>query len=146
MKIEGRTDHPVNPGGLCPLGMGGLQLLYNENIRCKSPLKRVGARGTGEFEPLSWDEALSILTNHILELRSNGKAISIVAIDDYNSGSTVSLLIKRFMKAIGSNNYMRLPSAEGDMAAVSKLMYGSDTPVAYDLENSDFILSFGCGL
>ncbi|NLD35753.1 MAG: molybdopterin-dependent oxidoreductase [Desulfatiglans sp.] len=146
VKIEGRTDHPVNPGGLCPLGMGGLQLLYNENIRCKSPLKRVGARGTGEFEPLSWDEALSILTHHILELRSNGKASSIVAIDDYNSGSTVSLLIKRFMKTIGSNNYMRLPSAEGDMAAVSKLMYGSDTPVAYDLENSDFILSFGCGL
>ncbi|MBN1907731.1 MAG: molybdopterin-dependent oxidoreductase [Deltaproteobacteria bacterium] len=146
VKIEGRTDHPVNPGGLCPLGMGGLQLLYNENIRCKSPLKRVGSRSTGEFEPLSWDEALRALTHQILELRSNGKAGSIVAIDGYNSGSTVSLMIKRFMKAIGSNNYIRLPSMEGETAAVSKLMYGSDTPVAYDLENSDFILSFGCGL
>jgi anaerobic selenocysteine-containing dehydrogenase len=146
VKIEGRTDHPVNQGGICPLGMGGLQLLYNENIRCKSPLKRVGARGTGEFEPVSWDEALRTLTHHILELRSNGKSGSIAAIDGYNSGSTVSLLIKRFMKAIGSNNYMRLPSTEEDMAAVSKIMYGTDTPVAYDLENSDFILSFGCGL
>lgn len=146
VKIEGRTDHPVNPGGLCPLGMGGLQLLYNENIRCKSPLKRLGSRGTGEFEPVTWDEALRILAHHMTELRSNGKAGSIAAIDGYNSGSTVSLLIKRFMKAIGSNNYMRLPSNEGDMAAVSKIMYGSDTPVSYDLENSDFILSFGCGL
>jgi anaerobic selenocysteine-containing dehydrogenase len=56
----------------------------------QKPLKRVGARGAGNFEPLSWDEALRILTNHILELRNNGKASSIVAIDGYNSGSTVS--------------------------------------------------------
>jgi menaquinone reductase, molybdopterin-binding-like subunit len=146
VKIEGRNDHPVNPGGLCPLGMGGLQLLYNENIRCKSPLKRMGARWTGRFEPVTWDEALKILSYRILGLRSNGKTNSIVAIDGYNSGSTISLLVKRFMKAIGSNNYMRLPSTEEEAAAVSKLMYGSDTPVAYDLENSDFILSFGCGL
>jgi hypothetical protein len=37
------------------------------------------------------------------------------------------------MMAIGSNNYMRLPSNEMDMAVVSKIMYGSETPVAYDL-------------
>lgn len=146
VKIEGRTDHPVNPGGLCPLGMGGLQLLYNENIRCKSPLKRVGSKGSGQFEPISWKEALSILSHRILELRSNGKASSIVAIDGNNSGSTISLLIKNFMKSVGSNNYMRLPSTEEETAAVSKLMYNSDTPISYDLENSDFILSFGCGL
>ena len=28
VKIEGRTDYPVNPGGLCPSGMGGLQFRY----------------------------------------------------------------------------------------------------------------------
>ena len=33
VKIEGRTDYPVNPGGICPLGAGGLQLLYNENMK-----------------------------------------------------------------------------------------------------------------
>ena len=41
VKIEGRTDHPVNPGGICPLGMGGLQLLYNENSRFTGPMKRL---------------------------------------------------------------------------------------------------------
>ena len=40
VKIEGRTDYPVNPGGICPLGAGGLQLLYNENIRHTGPMKR----------------------------------------------------------------------------------------------------------
>ena len=46
VKIEGRTDYPVNPGGICPLGMGGLQLLYNEDIRFTSPMKRTGPMRT----------------------------------------------------------------------------------------------------
>jgi anaerobic selenocysteine-containing dehydrogenase len=146
VKIEGRTDHPVNPGGLCPLGMGGLQLLYNENNRFTGPMKRIGSRGAGKFEPVSWDEALKILAHRILELRNKGKAGSIVAIDGNRNGSTISVMIERFLKSVGSNNYMRIPDAEDTNSIVSGLMYGSETPVTYDLENSDFILSFGCGL
>ncbi len=146
VKIEGRTDHPINPGGICPLGMGGLQLLYNENSRFLSPMKRVGSRGSGEYESISWDEALKILAHKILELRNKGKADAIVAIDGNRPGSTISLTIERLLTAIGSNNYMRQPSAEETTALVSSLMYGSDNPVTYDFENADFILSFGCGL
>ena len=146
VKIEGRTDHPINPGGVCPLGMGGLQLLYNENIRFTGPMKRVGSRGSGQFEQISWDEAYKTLAHRILELRNKGKAESIVAVDGNRSDSTASLMIKRFLKSIGSNNYMRMPSAEDTDLIVSGLMYGSDNPVTYDLENADFILSFGCGL
>ncbi|MBN2419791.1 MAG: molybdopterin-dependent oxidoreductase [Deltaproteobacteria bacterium] len=146
VKIEGRTDHPINPGGICPLGMGGLQLLYNENNRFTGPMKRIGSRGDGKFEPISWGEALKTLTHRILELRNKGKANYIVAVDGNRTESTMSLMIERFMKSLGSNNYMRVPSSEDTSAIVSGLMYGSDAPVSYDIENSDFILSFGCGL
>ena len=30
VKIEGRSNYPVNRGALCPLGMAGQQILYNE--------------------------------------------------------------------------------------------------------------------
>ncbi len=146
VKIEGRTDHPINPGGICPLGMGGLQLLYNENNRFTGPMERKGARGAGVFEPITWDDALEKLRQIILELRHKGKANSIVAVDGNRNGSTTSVMIERFMKVVGSNKYMRVPSAEDTASIVSDLMYGSDNPVTYDLENSDFILSFGCGL
>jgi anaerobic selenocysteine-containing dehydrogenase len=72
VKIEGRTDYPVNPGGICPLGAGGLQLLYNENIRFTGPMKRVGARGSGTYMPISWDEALKEITDRIAGLRRKG--------------------------------------------------------------------------
>jgi len=146
VKIEGSTDHPINPGGICPLGMGGLQLLYNENIRFTGPMKRTGPRGTGQFQPITWDEALSTVSLRILELRNKGKASSIVTVDGNKMGSTMAAMIERFTKAVGSPNYMRVPTSEDTSKIVTDLMFGSKANVTYDLENSDYILSFGCGL
>jgi len=146
VKIEGRTDYPVNPGGICPIGAGALQLLYNENIRFTSPMKRMGPRGSGKYLPISWDEALSELGRKILSLRKEGRPESIVAIDGNPSGSSLSLLVARLFKALGSPNVLRIPTFEDTITTANSLMMGYEGPVSYDLENADFILSFGCGL
>lgn len=146
VKIEGRTDHPINPGGICPLGMGGLQLLYNENIRFTGPMKRIGPRGSGKLQPITWDEALSTLAHRLLELRNKGKASSIVTVDGNKKGSTISAMIERFTKAVGSPNYMKVPTSEDTSGITTNLMFGKRGYVTYDLENSDYILSFGSGL
>ncbi|VBB41897.1 Molybdopterin oxidoreductase [uncultured Desulfatiglans sp.] len=146
VKVEGREDYPINPGGLCPLGMGSLQLLYNEDIRFTGPMKRVGPRGAGVFQDISWDEALEILSSRVNVLRRNNRPEAVAAIDGNPVESTASLLIQRLMQTIGSPNYLRVPSFEDTDRMVNLLMQGVDGPVAYDLENADFILSFGCGL
>lgn len=146
VKIEGRTDYPVNPGGICPLGAGGLQLLYNENNRFTGPMKRVGPRGAGEFVDISWDEALKELALRITNLRRQGKPEALVAVDGNSSGSSTALLIRRFLESVGSPNYVRIPNAEDTYVMANRLMMGNEGPAAYDLENADFILSFGCGL
>ena len=48
VKIEGMKGYPVNDGGLCLLGLSGLQLLYSPT-RVKGPLKRVGKKGEGKW-------------------------------------------------------------------------------------------------
>ncbi|HID31188.1 MAG TPA: molybdopterin oxidoreductase, partial [Desulfobacterales bacterium] len=146
VKIEGRTDYPVNPGGLCPLGAGGLQLLYNENIRYTSPMKRVGPRGSGKFQNISWNEALQELSGRIAALRDKRHPDALAAINGHLSRSSMSLLIQRFLKAVGSPNYFSIPTGEETYSMVNRLMMGSHGPMSYDLENADFILSFGCGL
>ena len=146
VKIEGRTDYPVNPGGICPLGAGGLQLLYNENIRFTSAMRRLGPRGSGHFMSISWDEALKELTDRMGGLRRQGKPETLVAVDGHLIRSSMTLLIQRLLEAIGSPNYVRIPSVEDTYAMVNRIMLGSAGPMAYDLENSDFILSFGSGL
>lgn len=146
VKIEGRTDYPVNPGGICPLGAGGLQLLYNENIRYTSPMKRSGPRGSGSFEKISWDDALAELTDRITAVREKGRPEAVAAVDGSHRRSSVSLLLQRFLEALGSPNYVRVPSVEETYSLANRLMQGNAGPMAYDLENADFILSFGSGL
>lgn len=146
VKIEGRTDYPVNPGGICPLGMGGLQLLYDESIRYTGPMKRVGPRGTGEFMNISWDEAINTLAGRMSTLRKKGRPEALACVDGNPKRSTISLLIERLLNATGSPNYVRIPSVEDTYEISNALMQGTEGPMAYDLENSDFILSFGSGL
>jgi len=146
VKIEGRPDYPVNAGSICPIGMGGLQLLYDESLRFTGPMKRVGMRGSGEFQSISWEEAFRTLAGRISTLRQAGRPEAIAAVDGNRKGSTASVLIERLMLAVGSPNYVRLPSLSDTYRMGNIVMQGRDAPVAYDFENSDFVLSFGCGL
>ena len=66
--IEGNRDHPVNKGVLCAKGSAGIMQI-NAPSRLRAPLKRVGPRGSGEFEEISWDEALAMATGWLGPLR-----------------------------------------------------------------------------
>lgn len=68
--IEGNRDHPVNKGVLCAKGAAGI-MQVNAPSRLRTPLKRVGPRGSGEFEAISWDEALGIATDWLAPIRKN---------------------------------------------------------------------------
>ncbi|MEM5541559.1 molybdopterin oxidoreductase family protein [Sulfitobacter sp. AS92] len=67
--IEGNRDHPVNQGVLCAKGSAGI-MQHNSPARLRNPMKRVGPRGSGEFESISWNEALQIATDWLEPLRS----------------------------------------------------------------------------
>jgi anaerobic selenocysteine-containing dehydrogenase len=66
--IEGNRDHPVNKGVLCGKGAAGI-MQVNAPSRLRAPLKRKGPRGSGEFEEISWDEALDIAASWLKPLR-----------------------------------------------------------------------------
>lgn len=55
--IQGNRDHPINKGVLCAKGSAGIMTQYSP-ARLTKPLKRVGPRGSGEFEEIEWSEAL----------------------------------------------------------------------------------------
>ena len=54
-------------GVICPRGVKGPEIAYSKD-RLTRPLKRVGPRGSGEFEPVSWDEALDDIAAKIKKL------------------------------------------------------------------------------
>ena len=67
--IEGNRDHPVNRGVLCAKGSAGL-MQHHSPARLKAPLRRVGARGEGKFEEITWDEALDLAASWLKPVRA----------------------------------------------------------------------------
>jgi len=63
-KLEGNTSHPISQGALCPRGQASIQITYHPD-RLIEPLKRRGARGSGDYQPISWDAAIAELVSHL---------------------------------------------------------------------------------
>jgi anaerobic selenocysteine-containing dehydrogenase len=68
--IEGNRDHPVNRGVLCAKGSAGI-MQHNAPSRLRAPLRRVGPRGSGAFEEISWEEALQTAVSWLEPLRDS---------------------------------------------------------------------------
>ncbi|MBO9423125.1 molybdopterin oxidoreductase family protein [Labrenzia sp. R4_1] len=66
--IEGNRDHPVNKGVLCAKGASGIMQVAAPS-RLRKPLRRSGPRGSGEFEEISWEEALKTAVSWLEPIR-----------------------------------------------------------------------------
>lgn len=144
VKIEGGQGHPINDGGICMLGLSGLQLLYGPT-RIQGPLKRIGKRGQGRFKSITWRQAIKEVADKLSDIRSQGKPQSVGCIAPKSVG-TVPQLLNRLMRVYGSPNFFRMPSVEDAYEAVLYLTQGADGHAGLDVENADFILSFGSSI
>ncbi|MFP4255473.1 MAG: molybdopterin-dependent oxidoreductase [Desulfobacterales bacterium] len=144
VKIEGMSEHPVNNGSVCPMGISSLQYLYGPS-RVKAPMKRTGKRGEGKWEKISWDDAIAEVSGKLEELRKQGEPhkLACTAESDRN---TVGYLFDRFLAAYGSPNFIRTPSSEDANELALYFAQGRNATVGWDIENADFILSFGVPL
>jgi len=145
VKIEGNPDYPTNRGGLCPKGLNGLQVLYDPD-RIRTPLQRVGPRGAGHWEPISWDDAIARVGHELSGLRSAGKAHTLAFLSGRSRGH-MPPMISRFLRSFGSPNDIDHESLCGVSDKVAhELMQGVRDRFAYDWANTNYVLSFGAGL
>ena len=139
--MAGVPDNPVNGGGMSAIDLSGVQYHYNQAVRVKSPM----VFRNGAFRAISWEEAMGIFIGKLKTLRAQGTPEKVALVEGSAPG-TMKDLLGRFMACYGSPNYMSMPSASDTEAQILKLMYGASGTMGYDLENADFIISFGCGL
>jgi len=142
VNIDGNPTHPVNRGGICPLGAAGLQYLYGPS-RIETPLQQTGKRGDLEtMKAISWDEALEILSIKLRRMRQKAKGL--VCVSGKREG-TVPELFARFLHAYGSPNYMVMPAAADAESLGLFVSQGNSGALGYDLENAKMVVSFGSG-
>ena len=68
-RVTGDPHHPMNQGFICVKGRAQPDLLYHPD-RLKYPLRRKGGRGEGQWQRVSWDEALNYIAESLTAIQN----------------------------------------------------------------------------
>jgi len=137
-KIEGMKEHPSNEGTLCVKGAASRQYLYHPD-RIKYPMKRAGARGSGKWERISWEEALHTIAESLLRLKKDPGPESVIFLTGYTKWMRPYL--QRLAHAFGSPNYCTETGLCYSATVVaSEINFGA--MALPDLKNTKCILSW----
>jgi anaerobic selenocysteine-containing dehydrogenase len=142
VRVEGMKESPVNRGKLCPKAYASMQWLYSPQ-RLKYPLKRIGEKGEGRFEKISWDEALEIVATKLREQKQKYGARSLAVLSPQHR--SYKDYVYRFMIAHGSPNFGHSGICFVQRALGFAYTLGAP-PIAVagpDYEHTDLILVWG---
>ena len=145
VKVEGNPLHPVNQGVCCLRGQASLEILYSPE-RLERPRRQRGERGGGDWEEISWDEALDLVAEKLADMRSNGQAHQLALVHGELRGQMRGL-VSRFMQAYGSPNLIsRASLGEQAIRHAMFLSQGINGLPVYDLNNASYAITFGGNL
>ena len=142
--LRGNPNHPFSQGELCPK-VNRFVHRVNDADRILQPLIRTGEKGAGEFRPASWDEALSLVVDRVLEARDRHGGETILPWWSAGTQGTIQ------QASIHPGLFARLGASRqagnvcGNVAAVGMAAaYGSTRGAdPLQLEHSDLVLLWG---
>lgn len=141
-KLEGNAAHPINRGKLCAWGQAGLQVTYNPD-RIRFPLRRSGARGSGEYQEISWEEGIKELASHLPRPKLAGKRSAVAFLTEPLSDHR-SVLIEKFLAAIDAPPAVEFEFFEQTvLRRANEVSFGHYQLPTIDLANANYVLSFG---
>src|SRR5450756_1057401 len=132
LKIGPNAAHPASKGAFCVKGIRAAHEWTYQSARLRHPLKRVGERGSGVFEPVSWDDALDQMADGLAAVRERHGPLALAGAVSgafFSRGLVMSLL----MRALGSPNWMINQDLCGGCRAVSEKMTGLDITGGEDI-------------
>ena len=152
--IEADKGHPL--GMICRRGHHAPEIIYSEN-RLKYPMRRVGLKGSHEFERISWDEAYDVIVGHLNRIKQESGPES-VAVYTGRGAFELSLcdMFQPADVAVSSASSVLFPFGSPNTMGVGALCYVSFAMIApdvtmgrmlvntfFDIENSELIVVWG---
>ena len=150
--VEGDPAWGNNGGAggrsLCPKGNAAPQVVSSP-IRLTRPLRRVGAKGEGRFEPVSWDEALDCIASTLLEQkeRYGAKSLGILSPQFFPVLATFG---RRFLNVHGSPNYLHSGICHSQRVFADQVTLGGPThkqarsAAPKQLDKTRLLVVWGC--
>jgi anaerobic selenocysteine-containing dehydrogenase len=144
ISIRGRADHPITRGWLCAKVNRYLDRVYHPD-RLLYPMRRVGPKGSGQFERISWDEAITEIASRWKDIIEQYGAQCILP---YSYAGTLGLVQgavtdSRFWYRLGACHLKRSICGHAAEEAVLLTLGGRMAPSPETLVQSKFILIWG---
>jgi anaerobic selenocysteine-containing dehydrogenase len=144
VSVRGRADHPVTRGWLCAKVNRYLERVYHPE-RLLYPLRRTGPKGSGQFERISWDEAIAEITSQWQRIIAENGAQCILP---YSYAGTLGLVNgsvtdNRFWHRLGSCRLERAICGHAAEEAVQLTIGGRLAPSPEMLLQSKLVLIWG---
>jgi anaerobic selenocysteine-containing dehydrogenase len=143
IKVVGDPDHAPTQGVLCTKVSRYPERVYHPD-RLTTPMKRIGRKGQGRFEPISWDEALTLAATRLGEIAARAPE----AILPYSYAGTMGLvqgdsIAQRFFHKLGASQLDRTICAAAGAAGL-KYTYGAGIGMHIEFfAESELILIWG---
>lgn len=144
VKVGPDRDHPVSEGHMCVKGARMVDVVHDPD-RVLHPLRRTG--GPGEFERVSWDEALDDIATRLTAIvaEHGGEAVSAYLGNPASFATMHPAYMNGFLKALGADKkFNSMHTDTGAKNLVLELTYGNPYRYTFpDLEDCDFLIVIG---
>jgi len=145
VRVAGDPAHPFTRGFLCAKVNRYVERTYHHDRLC-TPLRRIGPKGSGRFEPISWNDALGEIADrlHAIVESSDGPQ----AILPYSYAGTMGLLQgssmdRRFFHALGASRLDRTICSMAGTVGMRMTVGANIGADAEGMPQSDLVLLWG---
>ncbi|HSI57503.1 MAG TPA: molybdopterin oxidoreductase family protein [Ideonella sp.] len=143
VRIQGDPDHPTTHGALCTKVSRYAERTEHPE-RVLQPLRRVGPKGAGQFEPVSWEVALDDIARRLREIAARDPQ----AIVPYSYAGTMGLvqgesMASRFFNRLGASQLDRTICASAGAEALMQTYGGKVGMHVEHFAESRLILIWG---
>ncbi|MBM6384489.1 MAG: molybdopterin oxidoreductase family protein [Paenibacillus sp.] len=144
VKVTGNPDHPITKGAICNKVRNMAERVYHPE-RLQYPMRRVGAKGEGKFERISWDEAIHEITGKFKSISAKYGSESILPYSFYGNMGILGVdgMDRRFFNALGASMLEQTICNAAGNTGWKYTMGANRGTLPEDTEHSDLILVWG---
>jgi anaerobic selenocysteine-containing dehydrogenase len=143
IKVSGDPEHPFTRGTLC-VKMNRYQETVHSPLRLTRPLLRTGAKGSGEFRPISWEEAIDRTTEHWQKIIDQYGSEVILP---YSYAGTMGLIQRNaghpFFHRLGASRLDRTICSPAKEMGWKVVMGETSAPHPDEVAESDLVILWG---
>lgn len=140
VKLEGNPLCPVGRGRLCSRGQASIESYFDPD-RLTGPARRVGERGAGRWESLSWDTAIDLIATQVRDASSADRA-GVVALAVDEAGPMADAWFGLW-RAMGARPLRTPTETVTRLRPRFQALTGVNGNPIFDLERASHVLSFG---